>query len=233
MMYLGYGSTERPPVGTDATFPDGNVDSWELSRELNMQFQTRTPRRIEARVAALRDYQVWSLNVFGQDDCLDRFFAGILDRISVRYETHYDPIETRSLEVLDWKEVSRYDLVIAALPRKVECWHRFNELSATCILLASDCETLTSNETTTGVHSTTGVDVGGEVTLSDGTCLQNIYTCCVEVDSTAQTLGTHGANACIWRAGNIIYLGSRVAQHEIPRLLDWLGTCDCPELING
>lgn len=233
IMYLGYGSTERPPVGTDATFPNGNPESWELSRELNMQFQTRTPRRIEARVAALRDYQVWSLNAFGQDNCLDRFFTGILDGISVRYGTHYDPIETRTLEVLDWEAVSRYDLVIAALPRKVECWRRFNELPATCILLASDCETLTSNETITGVRSTTGVDVGGEVALSDGTCLQNIYTCRVEVDSTAQTLGTHGANACIWRTGNIIYLGSRVAQHEIPRLLDWLRTCDCPELIDG
>lgn len=232
-MYLGYGSTERPPVGTDATFPDGNVDSWELSRELNIQFQRRTPRHIEARVAALRDYHVWSLNGFGQDDCLDRFFAGILDNISVRYETHYDPIEVRSLEELDWEEVARYDLVIAALPRKMECWGRLAELPVKCILLASDCETFTANETITGVRSASGVEVGGEVALSDSTSLQCLYTRCVEVDFTAQTLGTHGGNTCIWRTGNIIYLGARVAQHEIPRLLDWLGTCNSPELING
>lgn len=233
MMYLGYGSTERPPVGTDATFPDGNVDSWELARELNVQFQSRTPRRIEARVAALRDYQVWSLNAFGQDDCLDRFFTGILDRISVHYGTHYDPIETRSLDLLNWKELSPYTVVIAALPPKVNCWRRFSELDATCILLASDCETLAQREAITGVRSSKGIEVGGEVTLPDGTSLQSLYTRCVEIGPRSHTLGRHGSNACIWRAGKIIYLGSRVAQHEIPRLLDWLGTCDCPELING
>ena len=232
-MYLGYGSTERPPVGTDATFPDGNVDSWELSRELNIQFQRRTPRRLEARVAALRDYHVWSLNGFGRDDCLDRFFTGILDGISVRYGTHYDPIEVRSLEELDWEEVARYHLVIAALPRNVECWRRLAELPAKCILLASDCETLASNETMTGVRSASGVEVGGEVTLSDGTSLQSLYTRCVEVDSTAQTLGTHGEKTCVWQAGDIIYLGARIAQHETPRLLDWLDTRDCPDLIGS
>lgn len=176
---------------------------------------------------------MWSLNGFGQDGCLDRFFSGILDGISVGYRTHYDPIEVRSLEVLDWEEVSRYDLVIAALPPKVNCWRRFVELDATCILLVSDCETLAAGETITGVRASSEVEVGGEVALSNGTSLQNLYTRCVKVDSTAQTLGTHGANACIWRAGNIIYFGSRVAQHEIPKLLDWLGACDCPELING
>jgi hypothetical protein len=232
-MYLGYGNTERPPVGTDATFPDGNVDSWELSRELNIQFQERTPRRIEARVAALRDYHVWSLNGFGQDDCLDRFFAGILDGISVRYGTHYDPIETRSLDELNWEEVSRYNLVIAALPRNVGCWRRFAELAATCILLASDCETLAAREAITGVRSSSGLKVGGEVTLSDGTSLQSLYTRCVEIEPRSHTLGWRGEKTCIWRSGHIIYLGARIAQHGIPRLLDWLGTCDCPELING
>ena len=233
MMYLGYGSTERPPVGTDATFPDGNVDSWELSRELNMQFQTRTPRCIEARVAALRDYRVWSMNAFGQDDCLDRFFAGILDGISVRYGTHYDPIETRSLDLLNWKELSPYTVVIAALPPKVICWGRFAELDATCIMLVSDCETLATEEAITGVRTASEVEVGGEVGLSDGTSLQSLYTRCVEVDSTAQTLGRHGEKTCVWRADDIIYIGARIAQHEIPRLLDWIGTRDCPDLING
>ena len=233
IMYLGYGNTERPPVGTDATFPDGNVDSWELARELNMQFQRRTPRRIEARVAALRDYHVWSLNGFGQDDCLDRYFAGILDNISVRYGTHYDPIETRSLDELNWKEVGRYTVVIAALPRTVKCWRRFAELAATCILLASDCETLAAREAITGVRSSRGVEIGGEVTLSDGTSLQSLYTRCVEIEPRSHTLGRRGEKTCIWRSGHIIYVGARIAQHEIPRLLDWLGTCDCPELING
>ena len=233
IMYLGYGSTERPPVGTDATFPDGNVDSWELSRELNIQFQTRTPRRIEARVAALRDYQVWSLNAFGQDHCLDRFFTGILDGISVRYGTHYDPIETRSLDLLNWKELSPYTVVIVALPPKVNCWRRFAELDATCILIVSDCETLAAGEATTGVRSSSEVEIGGEVALSDGTSLQSLYARCVEVDSSAQTLGRHGEKTCVWRVGNAIYIGARIAQHEIPRLLDWLGSLDCPDLING
>ena len=233
IMYLGYGSTERPPVGTDATFPDGNVDSWELSRELNIQFRTRTPRRIEARVAALRDYQVWSLNAFGQDHCLDRFFTGILDRISVRYGTHYDPIESQALDLLNWKELSPYTVVIAALPPKVNCWRRFAELAATCILLVSDCDTLAAGEATTGVRSLSEVKVAGEATLSDGTSLQSLYTRCVEVNSTAQTLGRHGEKTCVWRVGNAIYIGARTAPHEIPRLLDWLGTLDCPDLING
>ena len=233
MMYLGYGSTERPPVGTDATFPDGNVDSWELSRGLNMQFQTRTPRRIEARVAALRDYCVWSMNAFGQDDCLDRFFSGILDGISVRYGTHYDPIETRSLDLLNWKELSPYTVVIAALPPTVNCWGRFAELDATCIMLVSDCETLAAEEAITGVRTASEVKVGGEVGLSDGTSLQSLYTRCVEIGPRSHTLGRHREKTCVWRTGNVIYIGARTAQHEIPKLLDWLGTLDCPDLING
>ena len=164
---------------------------------------------------------------------LTGFFAGILDGISVRYGTHYDPIETRSLDGLNWKEVGRYNLVIAALPRKVGCWGRFAELPATCILLVSDCETLSANPAITGVRSLSEVEVGGEVTLSDGTSLQSLNARCVEIDSTAQTLGRHGEKTCIWQAGHIIYLGARIAQHEIPKLLDWIGTCDCPDLING
>lgn len=233
IMYLGYGSTERPPVGTDATFPNGNVDSWELSRELNMRFQARTPRRIEARVAALRDYHVWSLNAFGQDDCLDRFFTGILDSISVRYGTHYDPIETRTLEVLDWKEVSRYDLVIAALPPKMRCWRQFAELVATCILLVSDCETLGKWEAITGIYSPGEIEIGGEVTLSDGTSLQSLYARCVEIEPRSHTLGRHGEKTCIWQSGHLIYVGARIAQHEIPKLLDWLGSRDCSDLIGS
>ena len=231
IMYLGYGATESPPRGTGATFPDGNVDSWERSRELNLQFQRDAPRRIKARIAALRDYRVWSLNAFGQDDCLDRFFAGILDNISVQYGTHYDPIETRSLEELNWEEVARYDLVIAALPRNVECWERFAALPARCILLASDCETLAANETITGVQSSSEVEIGGEIALLDGASLQSHYTRCAEVSPAAQTLGRHGEKTCIWQAGQIIYVGARIAQHDIPPLLNWLGGRDCPELM--
>ena len=231
IMYLGYGSTERPPVGTGVTFPNGNADSWELSRELNIQFQERTRRRIEARVAALRDYRVRSLNGFGQDDCLDRFLSGILDSVSVRHGTHYDPIETRSLDELNWEGVAGYNLVIAALPRNVKCWDRFAELPATCILLASDCETLAANSAITGVQASGEVEIGGDVALSDGASLQSLYARCVEVAPTAQTLGRHGEKTCVWQTGRIIYIGARIAQHDIPRLLGWLGARDCPDLI--
>jgi hypothetical protein len=124
-------------------------------------------------------------------------------------------------------------VMIGALPPKVNCWRRFAELAATCILLVSDCETLAAEEAITGVRTASEVEVGGEVALSDGTPLQSLYTRCVEVDSTAQTLGRHGEKTCVWRAGNAIYIGARTAQHEIPRLLDWLGSLDCPDLING
>lgn len=235
IMYLGYGGHERPPRGTAATFPGGNPDSWEESRRLNVQFRQRVRGDAKARVAAVRDYHVWSLNSFGSADCLDRLFTDILGEISDPHGTPFDPIEVRSLDALNWEELEQYGLVVVALPRKVPqyCWRRFAELPGKCILLASDCESLAEDGATTGVHSSCETVHGGEVTTVDGVVLPTLYARRVEVSPNAHTLGTYGNATCIWRVGSIVYVSARIRHEAVPAFVEWLGVGECPELING
>ncbi len=235
IMYLGYGGREWPPRGTAATFPDGNPDSWEESRRLNKQFRQRVRGDAKVRVVVVRDYHVWSLNSFGEVDCLDRLFTDILAEISDPYGTPFDPIEVRSLNALDWGELERYSLVVVALARKVpqHCWRRFAELPGKCVLLASDCETLAEDEGTTGVRSSSEIVLSGEVTTFDGVALPSLYTRCVEVGPNVHTLGTYGGETCIWRVGTIVFVGARIRHEAVPEFVEWLGACECPELIGS
>ena len=235
IMYLGYGNHERPPRGTAATFPGGNPDSWEESRQLNVQFRQRVRGNVKARAAVVRDYHVWSLNSFGDVDCLDRLFTDILGEISDPHGTPFDPIEVRSLDALDWAELEAYSLVVVALARKVpkHCWRRFAELPGKCVFLASDCETLVEDEGTTGVRSSGEIVYGGDVTTFDGVALPSLYTRRVEVSPNVHTLGTYAGETCIWRIGSIVYVSARIRHEAVPAFAEWLGACECPELIDG
>ena len=234
IMYLGYGNLKRPPQGgTVATFPIGNRDSWELSRRLNREFQNRSPQKLKANVVAVRDYQVWSLNGFGGEDCLDRLLAGALSELSARYKVHYDPVETRSLADLDWSELQRYAVVVVALPRTVppHCWQRFAELPGKCIFFASDCETLAEDEGITGVQSLGEIVTGGEVETAGGPRLASVYTRCAQVEADVEILAAHGDKTCIWKKGSLIFMSSRITHQSISAFLEWIGRRECPELI--
>ncbi len=235
IMYLGYGNRERPPKGTAATFPGGNPDSWEESRRLNNQFRQRASRHVNARVAAVRDYHVWSLNSFGEVDCLDRLFTDILGEISDPHGTPFDPIEVRSLDALDWGELAHYSIVVAALPHKVpqHCWRRFAELPGKCVLLASDCGTLANDEGTTGVRFSGEIAHGGEVSMINGIALPSLYVRPVEVRPDVHSLGVYGGKTCIWRVGSILFSSARIRHEAVPQFVEWLDGCECPELIDG
>ncbi len=235
IMYLGYGTRERPPRGTAATFPDGNPDSWGESRQLNNQFRQRVGGDVKVRVVVVRDYHVWSLNSFGEVDCLDRLFTDILGEISDPYGTPFDPIEVRSLDALDWGELERYSLVVVAMARKVpqHCWRRFAELPGKCVLLASDCETLAEDGGTTGVRSSSEIVLGGEVTTFEGVALPSLYARRMKVRPNVHTLGTYGGETCIWRVGSIVFVGARIRHEAVPTFVEWLGACECPDLIGS
>ena len=237
IIYLGYGTLESPPRGTIATFPGGNAESWELSTRLNTRFQKRTQGKVKAHVAAVRDYHVWSLDAFGQDQCLDRLFTELLGEASVRHGTLYDPIEVRSLNELDWTELERYGVVLVGLPREVpkNAWSRFAKLPGKCVLLAADCETLADDSKATGVQSTSEIVRGGEVTAGEGSPrVRSWYGRHVEVGSDVETLATLGGKTCIWRTGSLVFVGSRIDRGDVRALLELLGgRGGCPELIGG
>ena len=182
----------------------------------------------------VRDYHVWSLNSFGEVDCLDRLFTDILGEISDPHGTPFDPIEVRSLDALDWGELAALQYRgYVALARKLpqHWWRRFAELPGKCVLLASDCETLAEDEGTSGVRTSSEILLGGEVKTFDAVALPSLYVRGVAVSPNAHTLGTHSGVTCIWRVGSIVFVSARIRHEAVPAFVEWLGACECPKLI--
>ena len=236
IMYLGYGKLDPPPIGTIATFPTGNPDSWEVAQQLNTRFQQRNRKQIRAKVAALRDYRVWALNDFGQRYSLDNFLTDILYELSVNRSIDYDPMEIRSLNRVDWKELESYPLVLTALPVSVSAqdWGQLSACSSRIVALCPDTTTFKQATAVTGVTGVEEMVTGTDrINTEDGHMFTSEYVRTVAVENDVEILARFQNNVCIWRKGRIIFVAARIVRSDVVGpFVNWLAAQGCSELVN-
>jgi len=85
----------------------------------------------------------------------------------------------------------------------------------------------------TGVRFSGEIAHDGEVSTMDGVALPTLFVRYVELNPNAHALGIHGGKTCIWRVGAILFSSARIRHEAVPQFVEWLGACECPELIDG
>ena len=180
-------------------FPIGIPTSWEEARQLNSKIHQTNRQSIRAKVAAVRDDRVWSLDSQANPLFADWLLSTILGYTFIHHSVPYGPVEIRSLNEMTWSAVGVKPPVIIAL--SVVVWDNLTHLPDRAIVLCMNCETLQAARTVTGVRAIDPMIWRPQerIIAEGGSISGSLQMRTIQMDNEVRVFGSLAEEACNWQ----------------------------------